>query len=228
LGSKNQNCERDESPWVKRAAAQASENLAPANLAISTRAVRVKDGISAYIPSRALVGDLTRGPTPRTGPPLRTRTEARPDLVTAGSNLAEVYNTVDDNESTEWISGNARGEAWIEYSFASPVTLNQIVVKPGAFRTRSYPIRITIDGTEVFSDKTPRGLGYVTLQMKPVIAGKTAHIELTGTPSDRDDIGLIEVTGQNDSAATMPASQRGALRISEIEFYEALPLGTGK
>jgi lysophospholipase L1-like esterase len=66
------------------------------------------------------------------------------------------------------------------------------------WRTRSYPLRITVDDKTVFTGKAPLSLGYVTLSFPPV-TGSNLKIELTA--DDADD--------------------KGTIGIYEIEIYDA-------
>jgi len=68
--------------------------------------------------------------------------------------------------------------AWIEYVFDHPATPDELVIKLMSWRNRSYPIRITVDGTEVFAELTPVSLGYVHLPLKPMM-GTRLRIQLT-------------------------------------------------
>jgi beta-galactosidase len=87
------------------------------------------------------------------------------------------------------------------------------------WRERSYPIRITIDGEEVFAGDTPKSLGYVTLPLRPV-HGSSVKIELTGPTVDSDALKLAEVDASAVPDTGANRAPRGVLSIIEAEFYE--------
>jgi beta-galactosidase len=67
--------------------------------------------------------------------------------ATAGANAEKAALSYDDNESTAWSNDGKLSTAWIEYKLAEPSTPTQLDIKLNAFRTRRYPLRITLDGT---------------------------------------------------------------------------------
>jgi hypothetical protein len=175
------------------------------------------NGFPAHLPGSDLVGSLRRGPTPagdsitptrRPLPIVSVRTE------NTGDNGRE---SIDDNEATSWTSGERLKEAWIEYELPEPSEVSELTMRLGSWRSRSYPIRVTVDGQEVFAGATPRNLGYVTLPLKPA-KGKTVRIQLIGAPRDRDDFDITEITGMKQSEGT-DGGKKGALVIVEAELY---------
>ena len=126
---------------------------------------------------------------------LLTREPLRIANVSAGGNEDQARNSFDDDETTDWSSAGPLPTAWIKYDFARAVPVNEVVIKLVAWRTQSYPIRVSVDNTVVFEGQTPRTLGYVTLSFKPVV-GKSLKIELTRDASNRDAFGnIIEIPG---------------------------------
>jgi hypothetical protein len=99
-------------------------------------------------------------------------------------------------------------------------------MKTGGFRTRSYPIKITVDGQEVYRGSTPRSLGYVTLPLKPV-EGRRVTVEPLAAGEARDAFGAItELVDQKNAATGDEKVTAGALSLIEIEFYEPAPKPT--
>ena len=94
------------------------------------------------------------------------------------------------------------------------------MLKLGSWRSKSYPLRITVDGQEVYLGKTPKSLGYATLPLKPV-HGTAVRIELVGAVDEKDGFGMVEVTGKK-LPDTIASSVRGALEIIEAEIYGPL------
>ena len=138
--------------------------------------------------------------------------------VSAGAHTETTNQSIDDNETTEWASDGKLANGWIRYEFAQPAPVSEVTLKLANWRTRSYPIRITVDDKVAFEGETPRSLGYVTLAFPPV-TGHSLKIELTGRPKDIDAFGqIIEVTGQKD-APSEDSNRKGTLSIVEIEIY---------
>ncbi len=132
-----------------------------------------------------------------------TRKPVHIQEVSAGSNADRVASSFDDDETTNWSSDGRIVTAWIKYDFEHSAKVSELTLKLGAWRTRSYPIRISIDEKVVFSGNTPQTLGYVTLLLPPT-TGKSLKIELTGSPSDVDSVGnIVEITGKKDDPGTL-------------------------
>jgi len=111
-------------------------------------------------------------------------------------------------------------------------------LKVNNFRTKSYPLRITVDGKEVFRGATPRSLGYCTLSF-PAVKGSQVRIALTGETGGGAGRGKegggakqgggagqatigTEVNGKklDDGVVRDDAGQVGRLSIIEAEIYE--------
>src|SRR5690606_11117433 len=102
----------------------------------------------------------------------------------------------DDNELSDWFNDGNLSTAWINYTLDRSAPISEVTLKMNNFRTRSYPIRITIDGEEVYRDSTQRSLGYFTARFKPT-SGKTIKLELLDSKAEaRDFFGMVEVTGK--------------------------------
>ncbi|HTG55044.1 MAG TPA: hypothetical protein VL943_02160, partial [Niabella sp.] len=89
------------------------------------------------------------------------------------------------------------------------------------FRSRTYPLIITVDGKEAFNGTTEPTLGYYTIQCKP-LSGKKIHIRLATKAATGFGSGEVEVGGKklDDGVARDDAKAKGALSIIEAEFYE--------
>ena len=100
--------------------------------------------------------------------------------------------------------------------------VNEISLKLNNFRSRTYPLKITVDGIEVFSDSTYRSLGYVTLACKPQ-KGRKVRIQLANVSKESSDKQMVEVSGKklDDGVARDDAKAKGTLSIIEAEIYEA-------
>lgn len=171
-----------------------------------------------------LPANLSRGPTPA-GPSYRSkRVSIHPEKISTADSSAKAPFSCDDNETTTWASPLVLEQAWIDYAFERYVTLHEIDLKVANARYRGYPLRVTVDGTEVFAGTTAMGQGYVTLPLRPV-RGRIVRIALTDAPLQNDSQRLFELSEKP------PALQEGIRRVApslglvEIEFYEAVPSG---
>ena len=193
-----------------------ADGVAPAELTIDAQAVRVVDGLAPPPPALPLF--LERGPTPAT-PSFKVSRRAVPvAAIEAASNGEEAGKTVDDDETTRWTSAPGPGAA-ITYTLARPAELREIELKLAGWRENSYPLRVLVDGEEVFRGVTPKSLGYVTLPLKPR-KGSAVRIVLDGEVDQAGAIKLTEVANQANVDTGSKATPQGALSIVEAEFYE--------
>jgi beta-galactosidase len=179
------------------------------------------DGLSSDFPERHQRGLLTRGPTPATPSFTISRITQRPVDITAGSSAADARWSIDDNELSRWVSDGKPESAWIEYGFATPVTIDSIELKLVGWRTRAYPLRIMLDGRTIWSGETERNLGYAHLTF-PQATGRRLRIVQTGPVTDRDAFGkIVELNtarqaGDTGADAVPPGWRLG---IVEADFH---------
>ena len=179
------------------------------------------DGLSSDFPERYQLGLLTRGPTPKGSSFRVRRTTLVPVAIRAGANEADASRSIDDNERSRWTSDGKPGTAWIEYRFERPVTLSEIELKLVGWRSRSYPLRISLDGRTVWQGQTERQLGYAVLAFAPA-TGQVLRITQTGTVEDRDGFGrIVELNNARSAgdtgADTVPPGW--TLAIVEADFH---------
>lgn len=217
-----------------------AEGLAPAKIELTLKAVEVKDGLSLDFPEDRQPVNLERGPTP-VGPSfVRRRFPVTIASATAGANAADAAKSYDDNELTSWTNAVSDAvtdglpprtgpapsptgtleTAWIEYNFARPETVSELELKLNGFRQRRYPLRITLDGKQVWEALTPTTLGYCHLKFGAPAKGSKLRITLTGPPLDTSQH-VIELNGSVDGAATVPLGKPGnpVLSVIELEIY---------
>ena len=198
-----------------------SEGLVMGVVDLISRAVPVSGGLSQERRDAGLASYLGRGPTPA-GPSFTASRLPVPIAgSTAGANADRAAKSYDDDESTHWDSDGQLANAWIQYNFDQPATPTSVVMKLLGWRSRSYPLRITVDGVEVFAGSTPVSLGYVTLPLKPA-KGKSLKIEMTGPAQGQGGINITELANTRDPAAT-GAGLAGATTLSlvEVEIYQS-------
>jgi hypothetical protein len=179
-----------------------------------------KDGLSTTLPSYGLTGNLQRGPTPST--PSFTITRQPLTIVKAitSTNTDSTWKSYDDNEMSDWYNDGKLSTAWIEYELSEPSVITEVNLKLNNFRSRTYPLRITVDGKEVFNDTTQRSLGYFNAVCKPV-KGQKVKIELVKISMENSDGKMTEITGKklDDGVARDDANAKGTLSIIEVEIY---------
>jgi beta-galactosidase len=202
-----------------------SPGIKSAFLSLNSTAVEVKDGLSNVDPAAGLPSYLERGPTPD-GPPLRTvRTSIEVAGATAGANKDQAALSVDGNETTSWSNDGQLSTAWIEYKLAGDAIPNQMDIKLNGFRTRRYPIRVTLGDQLLYEGTTPTSLGYVTVPFSALSrhprAG-TIRITLTAPPIDTGQTsGTAEITGKYDGAGVKPITHddKARFHVIEVDFY---------
>ncbi len=176
------------------------------------------DGWSRNPSAAALVGRLDRGPTPETASFKVTRKAVAVAKASAldGGDPALAF---DDNEETVWSEKKA-----VTFELSRVARLSEITLKTAGFRARSYPIRITVDGVEVFRGVTARSLGYVTLPLKQS-EGRVVRIEPLAGSEARDAFdGITELVDQKNATTGEQNVGAGALGTIEIELYEPAEL----
>lgn len=191
--------------------------LAPATLTLDSKPVAVQDGLAA-LPA-ALPLHLTRGPTPATPSFTVSRVAVPVASIAAASNAADANKSVDDDETTAWTSKAGEGAPEITYTLAHPAQLSEIVLKLTGWRERRYPLKVYVDGQEVWNGTTPTNLGYATLALKPV-KGQAVRIVLAGAAQEGGGATLTEVANQANTATGTKGVSTAVLSIVEAEFYE--------
>ncbi|HEX8426887.1 sugar-binding domain-containing protein [Hymenobacter sp.] len=194
--------------------------LKAAEVSFKSKAMPEKNGLAEQLPGLDLAGSLQRGPTPATPSFTASRLAVAVASVTAGSNADKAKLSFDDNELSEWSSEGPVKAAWIEYELERPAAISEVAMKLVDWRSSQYPIRILVDGKEVFAGTTERSLGYFTAVFPPQ-TGKTLRIELTGASRNQDAYNIVEITGQKDPAAgNGQAARKATLGLVEVEAYE--------
>ena len=198
------------------------DGLKAATLTIPTRRPQSgAGGLSPDFPEDHQPGLLVRGPTPSEPSFTVSRTTMIPRQIEAGSNGTDVLCTTDDNELSRWVSDGNPAHAWIEYRFDRPVTLSEIELKLVGWRSRSYPLRLTLDGRTVWEGQTERQLGYAMLGFAPA-KGQLLRITQTGPVEDRDAFGNVvelnnaRAAGDTGADAVAPGWRLG---IVEADFH---------
>lgn len=198
-----------------------ADGLKEATLTLESKPFVVNDGLAAKLTSDGLPSHLDRGPTPLTPSFKQLRNSIPIVKATAGAHADSVQMSFDDNELSDWVNDGDLSTAWVEYELEREATVNEVTLKLNNFRSRTYPLRITVDGVEVFNDSTYRSLGYVTLKCKPQ-KGKKVRIQLVNASKDVGGNQMVEVGGKklDDGVTRDDSKAKGTLSIIEVEIYE--------
>jgi beta-galactosidase len=201
-----------------------AEGLAPAEIVLSSSPVPapVSAGVYPIINYGGAKPAFIRAETPATPSFTVTRTPVAVASATAGANAGQIALTYDDNEETDWSNGKESGGAWAEFTLERPAKLTELTVRLAGWRSRSYPLLVTLDGKEVYRGVTPTSLGYVTLPLAAQVAGKVVRVQLIGKSAAEQGFSGITELANAANASDGPSVADGSLSFSEIEFYEAV------
>ncbi|MBL7739927.1 MAG: DUF4982 domain-containing protein [Chitinophagaceae bacterium] len=199
-----------------------ADGLKSSTVLLTTKAFTSKNGLSETLPAAGLPSNLDRGPTPLTPSFSPTRRAITIAKATAGANPDSAFKSYDDNELSDWVNDGSLSTAWIEYELEKETLVSEVNMKLNNFRSRSYPLQITVDGKVTFNDTTLRSLGYFNAVCTPQ-KGKKVRIQLL-KPSVLTSDNATEVSGKklDDGVARNDANAKGTLSIIEVEIYEAL------
>lgn len=216
-----------------------ADGLESAELEFESVPFETTNGWSRQLPAENLPSNLERGPTPD-GPAYTVKripveivdatagfVADRVDIANARYYLglpetAGPEQSFDDDETTAWTSSNRIEDAWIEYHLERPAEMMETTMKLSGFRERSSPLRILVDGEEAWRGRTPRSLGYVTLEFDKPHNGQTVRIEMLGAVTDEDAFDITELDEVANAATGADGLSESVLSIVEIEFYEAV------
>ena len=190
-------------------------DLGDASVRMSTTAVT-----DLSLPQLTLPSLLTRGETPASPSYRDTWRDADIVSVTAGSSDSTAWQSIDDNEVTEWHSDGTRENAWITYQLAQKCAVDEVVLKLAGWRTKCYPLAIYAGKKKVWEGITPASLGYVHIRIPHPIKSKTLRIEMLGPATDSSAFGEIkELAGgiANELERAKSATGKVELRILEAE-----------
>ena len=200
-----------------------ADGLKDATITLTTKPFVTQDGLANMLPSAGLPSNLDKGPTPSTPSYTITRTPINIVSATAGARADSAFASFDDNERTEWVNDGKLSTAWIEYDLERPATVSEITIKLNNFRSRIYPLLITVDGKVAFKGNTQTTLGYYTIKCSPQ-TGTKVRIQLAGATANAGADNEAEVSGKklDDGVARDDVKAKGTLSIIELELYEAL------
>ncbi len=196
-------------------------------MSFTTKPIEVVGGLTKFDPSSSLKGRLDRGETPLGQGFEQRKVNARIKSAEAGINSDQAIRSYDDNELSEWKNDGRLSTAWIKYNLERRALVDDICIKLTGWRMRSYPLEIYAGDELIWSGDTPRSLGYVHLDVKPVLTDNIT-IKLKGATADADAFGqIVEVAEPAAGELDLFKAKNGdktnnELRIVEIEFLETL------
>jgi beta-galactosidase len=199
-----------------------ADKLEKAVLVFESTPVEVIDGLSKSFPADGLTSNLERGPTPKGSSFTPIRETLQIVNATAGANTKNVKASFDNNELSSWTNDGKQSTAWITYQLVKKSRIDEVILKLNGFRTRQYPLRITVDGKEVFNGLTDLSLGYVLVKCKPTVGSKVS-IYLADNSLTDSKPQMVEMNGKNLDDGNSPAlNGKGSLAIIEVEIYKTL------
>ncbi len=197
-----------------------ADGLKSSSIALETLPVQVKNGLSAQFPADGLKSNLKKGATPMGSSYQITRKAVKIVSATAGANSDKAKLSYDDNELSDWVNDGTLNTGWIKYELEKESTITQVELKLNGFRTKIYPLRILVDGKEVFNGNSKNSLGYFTAICTPT-KGKTVTIQLMGSGKENNANIGVEVNGKklDDGVERAETKLKGGLSIIEAEIY---------
>ncbi|TCD05640.1 glycoside hydrolase family 2 protein [Pedobacter frigidisoli] len=197
-----------------------ADGLKSSSISLETIPIKVENGLSKQLPSDGLKSSLVKGPTPLSQSYTDWRKSIKIISAEAGANDEKANLSYDDNELSDWVNDGKIATAWIKYRLEKESMVSAISLKLNGFRTKVYPIKILIDGKEVFKGNSKPSLGYFTINFKAT-KGKTVTVQLVGSGKDENNNIGVEVNGKklDDGVERAETKLKGGLSIIEAEIY---------
>ena len=167
--------------------------------------------------------NLSRGATPSTSS--YHDVSLGVDIVgaTAGSNVASVANSYDDNELSEWASDGLSEHAWVTYQLSRRALVSEVVLKLTGWRNKCYPLAIYAGKKLLWEGMTYATLGYVHIPIDNPVSTDQLTIRMLGPVQNSSAFGEIKelaggATGELDRVRMSKGEVK--LRIVEVEFHQ--------
>ena len=196
-----------------------AEGVRPAYMTLKTQAVN----IAGYQPQLTLKSRLERGETPA-GPSYRDCLLCVSIVdATAGSNIADLKNSYDDNELSEWKSDGILQNAWVKYTLSRRAAISEITLKLTGWRQKCYPLAVYAGKKKVWEGITPAKLGYVHLSIDNADGANDITIRMVAPVQDSARFGQVkELAGGAANEMDRIRSEKGKveLRIVELDLME--------
>ncbi len=198
-----------------------AEGLKPAYLSLNTQEVDVP----RYLPQLTLKPSLVRGETPLT--PSYKDYSASVDILDAqaGSNAADIKNSYDDNELSEWKTDGKKENAWVTYRLGRKAMVDELTLKLTGWRNKCYPLEVYAGKQKVWEGITDATLGYVHIKIAQPVKSDRLTIRMVGPVQDSGKFGdTKELAGGNagEFDRIKAADGKVELRIVELDILESL------
>ena len=131
-------------------------------------------------------------------------------------------NSYDRHRGTRWCSDGIVANSWIEYDLGTSQEIEKIRLNFYKGDTRTYPIRIEIDGTTVFNGNTAMTSGYWETSITPT-TGQVIRITMTGNNSSGNgwfsiwEAQIWESLNEPPSFNTSPLAEVDAVELSDYD-----------
>ena len=205
-----------------------ADGVRPAYITLTTQPVKASESQQqrssfAQLPQLTLMPCLDRGETPAT--PSYSDCLVSVDIASAvaGSNVADMKNSFDDNELTEWKNDGKKKNAWITYHLERKAVISEIAMKMTGWRQKCYPIEVYEGKRKVWEGITPASLGYVHLKIENPVPAKDITIRMLAPARNSTKFGQVkELAGGVANELDRLKSEKGdvELRIVEIDLLE--------
>ena len=198
-----------------------ADGLRPAYLTLNTQ----KASATNVLPALTLKPVLDRGETPST--PSYKDSFVSVGIINAktAGNAADLKNSYDDNELSEWKSDGERDNAWVTYQLERKTAISEIALKLTGWRQKCYPLEVYAGRKKVWEGVTPATLGYAHISIPQPIAAKELTIKMVAPVQDSKKFGMVkELAGgvANEMDRMKSAKGKTELRIVEVDLLEAV------
>lgn len=193
-----------------------AEGLPSTTISTNTLPIEVEGGLTSYKPADGLKGILDRGETPAT--PSFTPWRRGVEIESASTPKGDATLSFDKYENTAWESSAVLDSAFITYTLAEEVAIDDICIKMKGFRATTYPIAVYAGETKVWEGWTPKALSYIHIPIEDAPPSRTYTLRSLGPSTTKDAFGAVkELDSRNDEEKLRG---NNALKIIEIEFLK--------
>ncbi|MBN1185065.1 MAG: DUF4982 domain-containing protein [Bacteroidales bacterium] len=199
-----------------------SEGLVSDSISFYSKSIEVKNGLPTFFPSENLPSNLEKGSAPSTESFTVSRKSVDIIGATAGANQEDVHLSFDGSQNTRWVNDGKLETGWIDYQLEREAEVSEIALKLSGWRTRSYPIEVSLNDTIIFKGLTEPNLGYFYIKPDKPVKADHVKIRLFGQSEINDAYNIVEITGKLDkeTANDMAVQNVTSLNIVEIELFE--------
>ena len=196
-----------------------ADGVKPAYLTLHSESVDVPN----YLPQLSLRPSLVRGETPSTPSYVDVKKTVGIVKAQAGSNVATIGHSYDDNELSEWKSDGKKENAWVTYHLSRKAEINELTLKLSGWRNKCYPLEVYAGSRKVWEGLTEATLGYAHINITQPVRANRITIRMVGPVQDSNKFGdTKELAGGNAGEFDRIRAAEGKveLRIVEADLLE--------